>query len=72
MLNGFIEQEILEGKIWYFSLHPELNDRATIDFQLDYEAVVRQQQSQQQLQQQIPRQQREQPKERSRRIDSQA
>lgn len=52
MLIGFIEQEILEGKVCYFGLHTCLNDREAIDLQKDYEAVIYQQQSKQkQLQQ---------------------
>lgn len=43
MLSGFIEQEILEGKIWYFGIYTNLNSQETIDLQADHEAVVRQQ-----------------------------
>lgn len=48
MLSGFIEQEILEGKIWYFGLHTNLSDQETIDLHVDHEAVVDQEQLKQQ------------------------
>lgn len=49
MLSGFIEQEILEGKIWYFGLYTDLNGQETIDLQAGYESAVRQKRVRQQV-----------------------
>jgi hypothetical protein len=33
MLTGYIEQEILEGRFWYFWLHCRPNDSGPMDLQ---------------------------------------